>query len=198
MVRRKTNNQTNDKCPRKVSKLWKAYPRWVPPSVDVIKLVIGLSILEQPYTQTSNFFCSNEIFWRLFFQSQRRRQRWSRLRNMRKESKGRRSEPLHLLKPKKIRFSHSDTTTKATMTDGLLWKSFNELAEPQNEPPSATCLVWLVRSPRDGADNFCRLWTQRRQKCTIGLLSRRMFKGSVSRDFRPPVFFMIRTHLGPW
>ena len=23
------------------------------------------------------------------------------------------------------------------------------------------------------------------------------FKGSVSRDFRPPVFFMIRTHLGP-
>ena len=22
-------------------------------------------------------------------------------------------------------------------------------------------------------------------------------KGSVSRDFRPPVFFMIRTHLGP-
>ena len=25
----------------------------------------------------------------------------------------------------------------------------------------------------------------------------RRFKGSVSRDFRPPVFFMIRTHLGP-
>ena len=23
-------------------------------------------------------------------------------------------------------------------------------------------------------------------------------KGSVSRDFRPQVFFMIRTHLGPW
>ena len=23
------------------------------------------------------------------------------------------------------------------------------------------------------------------------------FKGSVSRDFRPPFFFMIRTHLGP-
>ena len=23
-------------------------------------------------------------------------------------------------------------------------------------------------------------------------------KGSVSRDFRPPVFFMNRTHLGPW
>ena len=23
------------------------------------------------------------------------------------------------------------------------------------------------------------------------------FKGSVSRDFRPPVFFMIQTHLGP-
>ena len=23
-------------------------------------------------------------------------------------------------------------------------------------------------------------------------------KGSVSRDFRPPVFFMIQTHLGPW
>ena len=25
-----------------------------------------------------------------------------------------------------------------------------------------------------------------------------IFKGSVSRDFRPPVFFMIQTHLGPW
>ena len=24
-----------------------------------------------------------------------------------------------------------------------------------------------------------------------------MFKGSMSRDFRPPVLFMIRTHLGP-
>ena len=23
-------------------------------------------------------------------------------------------------------------------------------------------------------------------------------KGSVSRDFRPPVFFMIQNHLGPW
>ena len=24
-----------------------------------------------------------------------------------------------------------------------------------------------------------------------------VLKGSVSQDFRPPVFFMIRTHLGP-
>ena len=37
---------------------------------------------------------------------------------------------------------------------------------------------------------------------TLGrkLLQNRIFtlKGSVSRDFRPPVFFMIQTHLGPW
>ena len=26
----------------------------------------------------------------------------------------------------------------------------------------------------------------------------RKLKGSVSQDFRPPVFFMIQTHLGPW
>ena len=25
-----------------------------------------------------------------------------------------------------------------------------------------------------------------------------MFKGTVQREFRPPVFFIIRTHLGPW
>ena len=28
-------------------------------------------------------------------------------------------------------------------------------------------------------------------------LYKSFIKGSVSRDFRPPVFFMIRTHLGP-
>ena len=36
--------------------------------------------------------------------------------------------------------------------------------------------------------------------CSVSFLKKNKFrfKGSVSQDFQPPVFFMIRTHLGPW
>ena len=34
-------------------------------------------------------------------------------------------------------------------------------------------------------------------KCQNNTITVGFFKGSVSRDFRPPVFFMMRTHLGP-
>ena len=38
----------------------------------------------------------------------------------------------------------------------------------------------------------------RASKAPAIITKQNKLKGSVSRDFRPPVFFMIRTHLGPW
>ena len=37
----------------------------------------------------------------------------------------------------------------------------------------------------------------RRFVATVYFIRFVLLKGSVSRDFRPPVFFMIRNHLGP-
>ena len=66
--------------------------------------------------------------------------------------------------------------------------------------PSSHWLLFTWRSSREQQVSWNRfslirvavLWPETRISWHSPL------KGSVLRDFRPPVFFMLRTHLGPW